>query len=670
MSLLDDVSIVVTPNGYKAGTLFGAIPVPTLGSEDVVNGDFVTDSDWTKAQSTISNGEATIISPDGSYAGILQSNVTVAGKTYKYSLDIKSISGNLDLRIGGITNIFTTTGIKTGYVTAAGTYAEIKRGGGVLNATIDNVSIKEWVGADMDVTRATAATRVDEAGLVNYAEIVGSEEITNGDFATDTDWAKSSGWTISGGKATYDGTGGTSSISQNQQIELGKTYRVTIDVISNQGGGANTIFIGNDQANSSHLAVGTHTFLGTSTSGDGFNIYGRSGEVFEIDNVSLKEVTRDNVPRIDYSGGGCPHILAEPQRTNLVTQSSDYSGYALSSINIVSNISTSPDGSVNATSVTNTNTGQSHIRTGFTASSTGDYTGSSYIKKQDFDFIYVEFGNAYAWFNISNGTLGNSGNFGSGWTFVSHSIESVGNDWYRISITANNTIAGSYNFRPYQPSSANGSYTSGSTGTSFIWGTQLEVGSFATSLIPTSGGTVTRNQDQFSRDGIGSLINSEEGVLFVEMAAISDDLTRRKITISDGTANNFCSVYFDSASNRIIARSTVGGVLQSFMLNDSFTATNFNKIAFKWKLNDLSLWINGTKIAVDSSGTTWGSNVLTEISFDNGSGAETFYGKVKQLQVYKTALTDEQLIQLTGTSGTDFYESYAEMASALTYTIQ
>ena len=44
--------------------------------------------------------------------------------------------------------------------------------------------------------------------------------------------------------------------------------------------------------------------------------------------------------------------------------------------------------------------------------------------------------------------------------------------------------------------------------------------SYATSYIPTSGSTVTRNQDIFTRDGIGSLINSTEGVLFVEMAAL------------------------------------------------------------------------------------------------------------------------------------------------------
>jgi hypothetical protein len=60
--------------------------------------------------------------------------------------------------------------------------------------------------------------------------------------------------------------------------------------------------------------------------------------------------------------------------------------------------------------------------------------------------------------------------------------------------------------------------------------TSLEQGSYATSYIPTSGSTVTRNQDIFTRDGIGSLINSTEGVLFVEMAALSDDLTYRCIS--------------------------------------------------------------------------------------------------------------------------------------------
>ena len=59
----------------------------------------------------------------------------------------------------------------------------------------------------MDVTRATAATRVDENGLVNYAEVLGGEEVTCGDFRNVllllTDWAVTGSVTIASGVATF-----------------------------------------------------------------------------------------------------------------------------------------------------------------------------------------------------------------------------------------------------------------------------------------------------------------------------------------------------------------------------------------------------------------------------------------------------------------------------------
>ncbi len=66
MSLLDDVSIVVTPNAYKAGELYAVIPVPTEGAEVVVNGDFATRSNCTLLRAdydvTINLNKATITS--------------------------------------------------------------------------------------------------------------------------------------------------------------------------------------------------------------------------------------------------------------------------------------------------------------------------------------------------------------------------------------------------------------------------------------------------------------------------------------------------------------------------------------------------------------------------------------------------------------------------------
>ena len=59
MSTIDKASLIQIPSGYKNGKLYSVKPTPSYGSELVVNGDFATDSDWSKgSNTTISNGEA------------------------------------------------------------------------------------------------------------------------------------------------------------------------------------------------------------------------------------------------------------------------------------------------------------------------------------------------------------------------------------------------------------------------------------------------------------------------------------------------------------------------------------------------------------------------------------------------------------------------------------
>ena len=193
---------------------------------------------------------------------------------------------------------------------------------------------------------------------------------------------------------------------------------------------------------------------------------------------------------------------------------------------------------------------------------------------------------------------------------------------------------------------------------------QLEQDSYATSYIPTSGATVTRNQDQFSRDGISSLINSTEGVLFAEIAALANDGTNRIISLSDGTTTNRVSLILSTTTNTIRAMAVSGST--TFDEDHAVTSVlDYNKIALKYKVNDFALWINGVEVDTDNSGDT--PTGLDRIVFDVGNGSLfPFFGKVKQLQVYPTALTDEQLIELTGVT----YSSYLAMANALNYTIQ
>ena len=181
MSLLDDVSIVVTPNGYKAGELYAVVPVPTEGTEDVVNGDFASGgTSWnTNTGWTITTGIATSVGATADInQGVWSPN---AQSQYQVTFEVKTITaGGVRFRFGGVFGATrTSTGIYTEIITTVDTerirIASVSVGSSYFSGTVTDISVKEYTSADMDVTRATAATRVDEDGLVNYAEIIGSE---------------------------------------------------------------------------------------------------------------------------------------------------------------------------------------------------------------------------------------------------------------------------------------------------------------------------------------------------------------------------------------------------------------------------------------------------------------------------------------------------------------
>ena len=75
-------------------------------------------------------------------------------------------------------------------------------------------------------------------------------------------------------------------------------------------------------------------------------------------------------------------------------------------------------------------------------------------------------------------------------------------------------------------------------------------------------------------------------------------------------------------------------------------ATDFNKIAVKWNLNDFSVWVNSIEVLTGNSG-----NIplgMDTLSFNrSGSNSRYFYGEVKELAVFFTALSDAELETLT-----------------------
>ena len=182
-----------------------------------------------------------------------------------------------------------------GVWSAALSQAQVKS---IMNKNYDSLSASEktnlvsWWNLDSVIPDSTTLVYDNHHG--GEGEVLGVELVNCVGFdCVDPAavWSEQAGWSFSGGKAIYDGTGGTSGLIQSNVIEVGKQYKVIVEVLSNQGSGSNTIYLGGTVLSSSHLSVGTHVFYGaTSNTNVSLYIYGRSGEVFEIGSFSAKEI--------------------------------------------------------------------------------------------------------------------------------------------------------------------------------------------------------------------------------------------------------------------------------------------------------------------------------------------------------------------------------------------
>ena len=383
------------------------------------------------------------------------------------------------------------------------------------------------------------------------------------------------------------------------------------------------------------------------TDGSGDLTFTRASTATRVNESGLIEEVTTGVPRIDYTGGGCGKLLLEPQRTNSIGYSEDFSDAYWTKIELTvsANAATSPDGTTNSDKlIPSTANGRHSIVKTSQAISGGYYT--VYAKADGYDWILLTSHSTSApsargaFFNVANGTIGTEG---SG---IVASVTDMGNGWYKCSINDGASPSSLYTVIVTNADNTESFEGNGTDGV-LIWGAQNEQGSFPTSYIhTTSGVAVTRVADSASKSGISSLINSAEGVLYAEISALADDLTNRAISLSDGTLNNGIQIFYYNVSNRMRCRVYSGGVLQNTINIIGYTITDTHKIALKWESGFMSVFvdgvINGTALAITSTPVG-----LDRLNLDLGQGSSDFYGNVQNLMVFPSALSDTELATLT-----------------------
>jgi len=371
----------------------------------------------------------------------------------------------------------------------------------------------------------------------------------------------------------------------------------------------------------------------------------RASSATRVNKQGLIETVASGVPRIDFTNANGA-LLLEPQRTNLVTYSEAFDNAAWTkSVNtaISANATTSPDGTQNADTITwSTSGGTTQLYQ--VKSTTGTSQSLSifvkYISGSGTGFLFSIGTIADASINLTFTNSGATLTGVAGVDVTSYKIEDYGNNWFRVSFAAN-YAAVSAEFNVYRPSG---------TGTDVyaIYGAQLESSaSYATSYIPTQGSAVTRIVDVCSQTVPDGIIGQTEGTLFVDynFTSSSNTLDATPIRIlGSGSA----SVYFEMNTNEtleVVVINSAGALI--FNSISPTQSVGRIKVAVVYKDSDYAYYINGTQIAVQTSGA-FNSASFTSLNLGSySSGVQMLSDSVNQAILFPTRLSNAELEALT-----------------------
>ena len=156
-----------------------------LGAELVSDADFTTDSFWTKETNITILGGKAVFNTGSDNFGLVRSNLTTDGKTYKAQLEITDYtSGAVQFNYNGVyIGSFNTVGTHTAYFVAGGNNGFGIQSDVAADLSLGSASLKQvdpndrWITQNPDTSAHTAEIREGEA-YINYDHDAGTQNST------------------------------------------------------------------------------------------------------------------------------------------------------------------------------------------------------------------------------------------------------------------------------------------------------------------------------------------------------------------------------------------------------------------------------------------------------------------------------------------------------------
>jgi hypothetical protein len=384
--------------------------------------------------------------------------------------------------------------------------------------------------------------------------------------------------------------------------------------------------------------------------------FSRASTATYTDASGIVQTAAINTPRWDYAGGVSRGLLIEEARTNIAFPSTNWLAGSVPSGSvdgITQNVGTAPSGAATAMALIPGAFSAVHqFFTTFGGAPGTPYVYSLYAKPVGMNFIYMELGNTgftgtgqSATFNLSNGTI-DSQSAGAAAT-----IRLIGGGWYRCSINATSSAgAGTYvsNIRPGATNTIGGSVSTGNNVDGvWVWGQQVEVGTFPTSYIPTTSGAAARQVDicTISPANMSPWFASPGGTWFAEFVNFDAIMTGKNSRVIGPTAAGAGSPMYEASS--LVMVQYDGGFCATA---NTVTANAITKVASGWSPGSARMCLNGGTIAAAPLATGYAvlaTNGVTLFGTVPASFSEQMSGYLRRVQYWPRLLSDAEMQGLT-----------------------
>ena len=344
----------------------------------------------------------------------------------------------------------------------------------------------------------------------------------------------------------------------------------------------------------------------------------RNTDATRFNGNGLVQTMGVNIPRLDYSNGTCPSLLVEPQRTNSCLYSNDLTGW------------------INQTA----NTTLTRIQTGGVTGGAFDrlVTTGSGGQGRYVQTATLPASNAIFTIYLRGTGQVSIGMYNAGQSDVTDIT--LTSEWTRYESAITSGTAGYMDFSVYVFGGASVDVSCA----------QLEFATYATSYIPTTSASVTRNADVISKTGISSLIGQTEGTLYFEAKFVNVDSFSSYIGVTSGTFTNSVIIGKEAgiSPNKLFLFIRANG--SDVLFNTSIAlSSDYVRCAIAYKSGNWAAYVNGTLVASGTSSFSFSSSLDRLGIGTNNGGLTTVNDKseMKAAALWKTRLTNDQLATLT-----------------------